>query len=148
MKITKKIVGFWLNLWHNRLFRFFFIGCINTLFTVSLITILLFIKLPYKMAVLIGTVIGVVFNFKTIGVFVFRNVSNLLFVKFVLVYIVTYLINITLITIIKKYGINSYFSVYISALPVAIITYILHKKFVYCKTSFRKNNPNTRLSLL
>ena len=77
---------------NSRFIKFLFVGGINTLFGYTSFAILIFLKLDYRIALLIATVCGVLFNFKTIGTLVFKKKSNRLITRFVIVYLLTYLL--------------------------------------------------------
>lgn len=115
----------------NRLIRFGFIGVLNTAFGYSLFSFLIFIGLHYSMAILVGTVIGVIFNFFTTSRIVFKSKDNALIIRFVLVYVVQYTLNVGLFKLLKTFGWNDYITGAILLLPMAIISYILLSTFVY-----------------
>ena len=48
----------------------------NTLFGYSIFSILVFFKIHYSLALLIATILGVIFNFKTVGIIVFKDGKN------------------------------------------------------------------------
>jgi len=121
--------------WENEFFRFLCIGGVNTLFGYGIFAIFIYLGLHYTVATFIATVIGVLFNFKTTGIFVFKSHDNWKIFGFISVYIITYLLNISIIFIFKKIGLNTYISGAIAILPVAVSGYILNKKFVFNKSS-------------
>ena len=71
------------------------------------------------------------FNFKTYDHIVFRNKSNKLIFKFILVYVFNYFLNIGGIAMLENIGINNYLAGAITAIPVGFIGYFLNKFFVY-----------------
>lgn len=111
--------------------RFLFVGVINTIFGYSLFSLMIYLQMHYSLASLISTIAGIVFNFKTTGNFVFNNKNNRLFIKFVLVYAVIYLLNIFLLSLLKKCGLNDYLSGAILLFPLALVAFILNKFIVY-----------------
>lgn len=115
----------------EQVIRFAFVGLLNTLFGYSLYALLIFLKLPYAFAVLISTVIGVIFNFKTTGKLVFNNTHNHLFFKFLGVYGIVYLLNILLIKGSQLITPNLYFAGLIAVFPCAITAFLLNKNFVF-----------------
>ena len=117
--------------WNHRFFRFLVIGGVNTLFGYSIFALLIFIGIHYTIALFVGTVFGVLFNFKTTGLFVFRNKKNRLILKFITVYIVIYLINVLVLSIFNRVGINNYVGGALAILPMAYLAYLLNKYFVY-----------------
>ena len=117
----------------KRLILFFLVGGINTLFGYSLYALLLYLQFHYAVASLMSNIVGVLFNFKTTGVIVFKNNNNELLLKFISVYIVTYLLNVGFLKIFSVFNSNMYFAGAILILPMALIAYTLQKKFVFRK---------------
>ncbi|WP_349953149.1 GtrA family protein, partial [Bacteroides finegoldii] len=74
--------------------RFVLVGIVNTAFGVGLYCLLVYFGISYRLSVLFSTVLGVLFNFKTIGVFVFKNKDNRLLFRFVASYVIVYFVNI------------------------------------------------------
>ncbi len=111
--------------------RFIFIGIMNTTFGYGIYAFFIFLGFDYKIAVLMGTILGVLFNFQTIGRFVFKKYDYKLFFKFLLVYVVTYFLNILFIFILKSFDLNDYISGFIALFPLAIISFLMNKFFVY-----------------
>lgn len=87
------------------------------------------------MAVIVSTVLGVLFNFKTTGVIVFKNNDNALIFKFVGVYSVTCSLNIIFLKIFDMFGFNLYFAGAILILPMALLSFVLMKKLVFVRKS-------------
>jgi putative flippase GtrA len=116
---------------NNRLIRFLLVGGINTLFGYTIFALLLCSGLDYRGALLIATVCGVLFNFKTTGILVFKKKSNRLIIRFVIFYLLTYLLNIGILQIVNYLGISLLMSQAILLLPLALISYFLNKRFVF-----------------
>ncbi len=116
----------------DQLLKFLLIGVINTIFGYSLFALLIFIGLHYTVAVFIGTIVGIVFNFKTTGKYVFNNTDNKLFFYFIGVYVFIYFFNIISLWLLQKIGItNMYFAGAILILPAATISFVLNRTFVF-----------------
>ena len=112
--------------------RFVLIGLLNTAFGVGLYCLLVDLGMPYRSAVLLSTVLGVLFNFKTIGTFVFKNTNNRLIFRFILAYVIIYFINIGLIRLLLELtDINEYIAGIIATPIVAIASFVLQKHFVF-----------------
>jgi putative flippase GtrA len=122
----------------RRLILFLFVGCINTVFGYGLFALLIFIGVAYPLALLIGTIAGIFFNFKTISVVVFKNHNNLLIFKFFGVYGKTYLYNLGGLALFKSFEINIYRGGAILIIPIGIIAFYF-KTFVF-KESFLLTN--------
>lgn len=112
-------------------FRFLVVGCINTIFGYGCYILFLYLGLDYPIAVLCSTTAGALFNFNTIGRLVFKAHNNRLIIRFMLVYGAIYLLNVLFLTVLKNYGINPYYGGAILIIPMALISYILNKNFVF-----------------
>lgn len=114
--------------------RFVLVGVLNTAFGVGLYCLFIFLGMPYRIAVLLSTILGVLFNFRTIGAFVFKNTDKHLLFRFVVTYIVIYFINIGLIKLLIEFtSFNDYIAGIIATPVVAVFSYILQKRFVFNK---------------
>jgi putative flippase GtrA len=116
------------------LLKFFLVGILNTIFGYAIFSIFIFIGLHYSLALLFSTILGILFNFKTIGKLVFNNNNNSLFLRFLFVYVLQYFLNIMSISLLSKFYNNLYITGFISTILVSIITYFLHKKIVYVRS--------------
>jgi putative flippase GtrA len=119
---------------HNidvRFIKFLFVGVLNTIFGYSAFAFLIFIGLHYSLAVLIGTIAGILFNFKTTGSLVFKSRDNQLIYRFVSVYVLIYVINVFALIIFNDYEMNLYLTGGIMILPMALLSFVLNKKFVF-----------------
>ncbi|MBC1196654.1 GtrA family protein [Microcystis aeruginosa BLCCF158] len=121
----------------HRFVRFLLVGVINTLFGYFSFATLILIGLDYKLAALLATILGVLFNFQTTGRLVFGSKNNKLIFRFVLVYVVTFLLNVEVLRIVDAIdiGIEQKTKMLIAGaillLPMAVISFILMKLFVF-----------------
>jgi putative flippase GtrA len=111
--------------------KFLFVGGINTLFGYSIFALLVSLRLEYRTALLIATVCGVLFNFKTTGTLVFKTKSNRLIIRFIIVYLFIYLFNVVALQITNFLGVNLFLSQALLVLPLACLSYILNRQFVF-----------------
>jgi putative flippase GtrA len=111
--------------------RYIAVGLLNTAVGFSLYAIFIFSGLHYSLAVLLSTIMGVLFNFKTIGKIVFKNSGNHLLLRFIGVYTVTYFLNVMGLRIFDYFKIDMYLAGALILIPLAIISFILHKTFVF-----------------
>jgi putative flippase GtrA len=118
-------------LFKNKLFRFFLVSGINTAFGYGLFALLIFIGLKYPLALFIGTVVGILFNFKTIGGIVFKSRNNALVFKFFGVYGITYLVNLGGLALLRSYDIDVYIGGALLLIPVGLLAFVLNKHFVF-----------------
>jgi len=116
----------------NKIFaKFLLVGLLNTLFGYSIFATFIFIGFHYTIATLMATVIGILFNFKTTGTIVFKINKNSLIIKFVAVYSVIYVLNISCLKILSLYNVDIYIAGLLLIIPMAIITFLLHRHFVF-----------------
>jgi len=115
----------------KRFIWFLFVGGINTLFGYALYALLIFLKFHYSLAVLFGTLLGILFNFRTTGKIVFNNTDKTLLSRFVGVYAVTYLINVACLKLFDIFKANMLLAGAVLVFPVAALSFFLQKKFVF-----------------
>lgn len=111
--------------------KFLFVGCLNTAFGYLMYSLFLFIGFHYALASLLGTILGIFFNFKTTGGLVFKNKNNFLIFKFFAVYSIVYTVNVTSLKIFDYFNINLYLAGFILLFPLALLSFILMKRFVF-----------------
>lgn len=107
------------------------VGAVNTAFGYSVFAVLILLHLHYTVAALLSTICGVLFNFKTTGVLVFKNKDNRLILRFFGAYLITYLLTIGLLKIFNLYDVSNLVGGAIIALPMAFISFSLTRKFVF-----------------
>jgi len=106
--------------------RFFIVGIINTIFGYSIFALGIFNDLKYELSLLMATILGSIFNYKTIKVLVFQSKKNT-FIWFIVIYGIVYFINLIGIWIMKKILNNTYLAA-IAVIPIStIISYKLNK---------------------
>ena len=111
--------------------RFLIVGIGNTFIGYGLFSVFLYLSLHYTLAALLATILGVLFNFFTTGRYVFFNRDNRLIFRFISVYIVVYLFNITGLKLGEVFDINFYFSGMLLIIPLALLSFFLNKHFVF-----------------
>ena len=130
-------------LWHkvdSQFIRFVLVGILNTAFGYGVYCLMIWIGVPYWWATLISNVLGVLFNFKTIGILVFENSSNRLFFRFVSCYVLAYCLNVGIIYLLTNYaGLNDYWGGLIATPFVALFSFFYQKLFVFNHKKHEKN---------
>lgn len=111
--------------------KFILVGILNTAFGYGVFALLLYFGIHYSLAVILSTVAGILFNFKTTGVLVFKNHNNKLIFKFVTVYALICAIGIIFLRIAEIMHINLYFGGLVSTGICAVISFILNKNWVF-----------------
>lgn len=118
--------------------KFILVGILNTIVGYGLYALFIFIGFNYVFSLLFATILGVLFNFQTIGRIVFKRHHNSLVFRFINVYIVVFFIGIGLIKILKEYGFDDYLAGFIVLFPNSVISFLLNKFYVY-RTKYEKN---------
>ena len=115
-------------------YKYLLIGGVNTVFGYCVFAFLLFFGVHYSLAVLVATILGILFNFQTYGRFVFKNHSWNLLGRFVFVYTIIYLANITLLLAFDLLVFNLYISGAMTTPIIAYLGYVLNKRYVWVKS--------------
>ena len=125
----------------NHFIRFILVGILNTMVGYGLFALFIYLGLHYSLAVLFSTILGVLFNFKSIGKLVFNSNNNERIYHFRGVYILLYLLNVSGLWGLSSIGMeNMYVAGAILLAPLAIISFILNKNFVFNQeVDFEKN---------
>lgn len=118
-------------LYHNQFLRFLFVGIINSLFGYSCFALFLYVGFHYAFSLFLATFFGVVFNFKSTGILVFGSHNNRLIFRFICSYIIIYLINVIGVEAFSHIGVAPYISGAILIAPMAVLAFILNKRFVF-----------------
>lgn len=124
--MTKKI--------DKRFIKFLFVGGLNTLFGYSLFALFIFLGFHYVIAITLGTIIAILFNFKTTGMIVFKSKDNKLIYKFFGAYSIVYVLNVIGLKIFNYYNISNYIAGAVLILPIATMSFLLMRKFVFKET--------------
>ena len=114
-----------------RVVRFLTVGLINTGFSYLIYAIGLFVGLPFTFANLIACLIGIFFSFRTQGAWVFKDAHDPKFLRFVLVWISIYLVNIGLIALILDFGLDAYWAGAIALPFIVVLSYFAQRFFVF-----------------
>jgi putative flippase GtrA len=118
----------------KRFMKFILVGIINTAFGYSVYALFIYLKMHYSLAVLFGTILGVLFNFKSTGRLVFKVNNNALLARFIVVYVITYVLNVAALSIFNFYRFDLYLAGLLMILPMAVISYVLQSRYVFKET--------------
>lgn len=130
IKKMKELIG---RLFHNEFVRFLFVGGINTLFGYGVFFLFEYLTRSDAVSLLMSNVLGIIFNFNTLGRLVFKSHHYKLLIKFFLVYGVIYVLNLICLKVFHHFGMNSNIGQAILVIPVALLSYLLNKIFVFNK---------------
>ncbi|MBQ2644221.1 GtrA family protein [bacterium] len=120
--------------------KFLFVGGLNTAFGYGVFAFFIFLKFHFAIASFLSTVLGILFNFKTTGIIVFKNHDNKLIFRFLGAYVIIYLLNILFLKIFKIMYVNMYLAGFILIFPMAVVSFILMKKFVFINNQHITDN--------
>ena len=123
-----------LNSKYIKLYKYLVVGGVNTVFGYSVFAILIFFGFHYSLAVLIATILGVLFNFQSYGRLVFKNHSWYFLSRYITVYILIYFVNLILLLMFDLLVSNLYISGLMVIPFIAYLGYFLNKRYVW-KTS-------------
>lgn len=107
------------------------VGVFNTLFGYFVFACLIYLGLHYSFALLIATVLGVLFNFKTLGRFVFNRTEITFIWKFIGVYGFLYGVNVLCVFCFMMYVHNVYLANALTLGIIALLGFYLNRRFVY-----------------
>ena len=125
---------YFLNSRNIRLYKYIAVGGVNTAFGYSVFSIFLFFGFHYSVAVLIATIVGVLFNFQSYGRLIFQDSSWNFLGKFIFVYVFIYIANLTLLLIFNLFVSNLYISGLMVMPIIAYLGYFLNKRYVWKKS--------------
>jgi putative flippase GtrA len=118
-------------LWQHRFVRFLIVGVLNSLFGYGIFALCVFAGMHYGLALLVATILGVLFNFKTIGKFVFGSHDNRLIVRFAATYAAVYGLNVEGVRLLKAAGLGTYVAGAMMIIPMAAVAFLFNKWFVF-----------------
>ena len=117
----------------SQLLRFLLVGGLNTAVGYGLFALFVWVGLPYPVAIGLATVLGVAFNFQSTGRLVFGGAPRSLLLRFVAVYIVVYVLNVSAVGGLLRLGLGIYLANALVILPMALVAFVLQRKFVFAK---------------
>lgn len=111
--------------------RFLFVGVLNTAVGYALFAVFVLLGLHYGLAAALSTVLGVLFNFQTIGRIVFESRDRSLIFRFTAVYVITYLLNVGILRALEWTQVHVLVIQAGLTLPMATLAFVLHRRFVF-----------------
>lgn len=116
---------------NSRSMRFLISGGVNTLFGFMVYSVFILAGAAVWLALISGTVIGALFNFLTIGGYVFHDLSLDRVPRFLLCYALVYGINLQALEWLSTVVADKILSQAILVLPIAALSYLLMARFVF-----------------
>ncbi|MBT2918488.1 GtrA family protein [Vibrio anguillarum] len=120
-------------LYSTQIIRFALTGLVNTFFGYFIYALLIYLGVVYSVALLISTVLGVLFNYLTFGSVVFKIEKEWrIFFKFIFSYLCVYIINVFLLKLlVDGLSIDPYSSQLLCMIPSVSVNWVLLKYWVY-----------------
>ncbi|WP_408600129.1 GtrA family protein [Pseudomonas sp. PLMAX] len=131
MQETKKAPSILHRLLQVKLFRFLLVGVMNAAFGYGCFASFLYLGLHYSTALLLATILGIAFNFKSTGALVFCSKNNKLIFRFVAGYGVVYGANVAGIAALKLLGVDPYLAGLALIVPMALLSFVINNRFVF-----------------
>lgn len=119
----------------RRFTRFLWVGLLNTGVGYALFAALILAGLSSTAAVIGSTVIGTIFNYRTISWIVFRCRDRRVLPRFLLLYVGQCAINIVLLHAAKATGASALLAGAVILPIIAVLTYIAMRQFVFKKAA-------------
>ena len=113
----------------NGFFKFLVVGAVNTLLVYLIYAVFIFFGFGYAVAQAIALVFGIITGYKAQSRFVFRESGS--FFTYVAIWIFLYLVNIFGIGLLIQYGAGSYLAGALMIPPMAGVSFVLQKFFVF-----------------
>ncbi len=110
---------------------FLFVGVINTLFGYGVYALFIYLNVNYFFSSLISLFFGIMFNFLTIGKFVFRKLNFKKINKFICFYLFLYILYISFIKIFSLWQSNLYICGILAVIFISIISFIVNKYLIF-----------------
>lgn len=117
----------------SQLLRFLLAGAVNTLFGYVVYSLGILAGAPVWLALLVGTLLGTVFNFFTTGGYAFRRLSARRYPLFVACYLLVYGINLLLIEALSAWISDKLQIQAVLLVPLALLSYFLMAQLVFVK---------------
>lgn len=111
--------------------RFLIVGGVNTAFGFVLYSLGILAGLQVWVALMLGNVAGTVFSFYTTGSYVFRELSLSRFPRFIVCYLVVYLVNLAALGAIAPWLGDKILAQAVLALPMAGLSYFILLRLVF-----------------
>ena len=114
----------------NQMARYFAVGALNTFIAYGVFSLLLQLGVHYTWATLLGGISAMLAGYKFLKKMVFKDKSKHAFVKFILIFVTMYFINIFTQFVARK-TLNPYIAGAVASLVCAVLSYFLNRKLVF-----------------
>lgn len=124
--------------------RYVLVGIGNTAFSYGTYAALLHVGIEYRLANLLALLLGIAFSFTTQGTVVFHHATRLTLVKFVVAWMLIYIFNISIISLLMRAAMSAYLAGAVATVPVTLASYFILKFAVFGRREPRRPAKPTR----
>ena len=114
-----------------RIFKFYLVGGLNTIVSLSLYSVLVLFSVSFQIALLVATMFSIFFNYVTYRKFVFAEADTPKRLGFLLIYALVYVINVTLIDVVVGVGVSEIPAGIAVSLATSLAMFVLLKFHVF-----------------
>ncbi len=117
---------------NSEFIKFLLTGALNTAFGYGIFSLFFWIFNNKAAALTLNYVIGIIFNFKTYSMLVFKSKDNSRIFIFIIIYVIAFFINyLSLYLFCDMLKINTYIAQLMALLYVPLLFYIMLKNLVF-----------------
>jgi putative flippase GtrA len=113
--------------------KFVFVGLINTGWSYLLYAAFLYLGLSYWLASFLTIILSVGFAFLTQGSLVFGGTSRQALPRFILAWVLIYVVYLLVVGTAQTVGVNNYVGGLVATPLVAVMSYVLMRRFVFAQ---------------
>jgi putative flippase GtrA len=124
--------------------RFFLTGTVNTAFSYAVYAAFIYAGAGYALASAASMAGGILFSYQTASSLVFRGPHRRSLPRYVLCYLVVYGFSVALLAMLDSFGTDPYLAGLLVAVPSAILSFALLKRFVFRPPGARRDEPIDR----
>lgn len=117
--------------------RFGLVGALNTAISYVVYALLLSVGVNYALSNFGSLIAGMIVSFHNQGKFVFGNGSLDRLPRFIALWGILYLVNIGLIALFLRMGINAYLGGALAVVPITLLSFFCQRHLVFAPASAR-----------
>ena|SRR5437868_4446199 len=115
----------------RRMLTFLIVGMLNTAVGYTLFALLFLATQSHRVAVVFAFIGGIVFNFFSTGRLVFKSRRLGALIPFILGYLVILALNLALLEVLVRLGVNALVAQAISLPPLVVASYLINSRVVF-----------------
>lgn len=123
------------NIIRSNFFTFLIVGGINTAFNYGIYALFVYVGMGHIVAATCSFVVGMIFNFKTHAKYVFKTRNRNSFYLYVASWVAIYCVNVSVLDLLVRSGVNSYLAGALLIPPMAILAFLVLRFIVFKPTA-------------